>query len=1143
MARRSRLLARAADRGAVTLIAVVALGVPALGSWTAIPAVAKQAFWHNTARTATGQRLYAYAQGSVKSPSKCPRTTQPRNRCTLADALAVVRAGGTVLLATGGKSARYYGNFVLRKARTSAKAPISIRPVPGVRNPVIDGDASGEVRCPTVSCAGPVLTVGRHVVARITSVTIADGNNASNNSGGGGIDDMGNLNLTSVTITGCVAHVGAAVAVGKGASLTVFDSTLTKDKAKYFGGAIASGAVIGAVAGKGLVKITNSVLTDDSAPRGGAIMNGTGGTGTLTVTDSTLSHDSAAHSGGAIDNADHGTGTITITGSTFAYDSSLHGGAIDNADSAGTGNLTITASTFFADHSAGHGSAIDNGDAHGNGSVVILNTTIDASEGEAAIDVVSGSVQIASSILAGTSAPNCAGTITDAGYNLENDRGAQCGFSEREYDLVGTGPHLGPLAGSGRPPQALAPAPSSPVLEQIPNPAVAYLGPSNKPVIICPVADQRDDPSSTEVFGCAMGSVDPPGNVPAVTALDSTIGPASGGGTVTISGGNFAAGATVRFGSAKATNVVVASPTRITATIPAFAGPVGEDTVGVTVMNKSGLTSPHRPADLYRYYLADWSSYLDGTSHTSYNPAAMSISASTIANLNPIWQWHAPLLPNNGPRTEGASPVVFNGVVYFGLEDGEFYALDEATQQVTWSEYLGIEEPTTCNGAWGITSTVTVADDPVTGKPIVYVNAADGYLYALDAATGAVDWRSVVGVPSSTKNDYYAWASPTVANGKVYIGIASNCDVPLVPAGILEFDQHSGQRLAYWDSLPKPTDVGGSVWSTIAVLPDGNLVASTGNTPGTSEPPHANSLVELSPSLTLLDSWEVPLKQQESDSDFGGSPTVFTADLAGVQTTMVGACNKNGIYYAFRANDLHAGPVWENRIGVPSAGSDECNAAAVWNGQDLIEAGGSQTTMAGTTYPGSIRMLKPADGKAIWQTGLPGSPDGSASEDGAGIIAVPTLASPSGVTGVYLLSARTGQILKFISTEPRGAFAQPAFAGADLLVGQFAQSPLTAYAVTTPGQGTVSSVAPSTVNPNTTVTLTVTGTGTTFASPANVIVSGASVVVDSVQITSATTAMVKVEVLGDAVAGQKLDLTLVEPDLTAYTCTACLTVG
>src|SRR5215469_11915990 len=80
----------------------------------------------------------------------------------------------------------------------------------------------------------------------------------------------------------------------------------------------------------------------------------------------------------------------------------------------------------------------------------------------------------------------------------------------------------------------------------------------------------------------ALGS----SNVPTVTSVLPNVGPTAGGTAVTITGANFASGATVTFGGAAASNVVVVSSTTITATTPA--GNAGAVTVTVTVNGQSG---------------------------------------------------------------------------------------------------------------------------------------------------------------------------------------------------------------------------------------------------------------------------------------------------------------------------------------------------------------------------------------------------------------------------------------------------------------------------------------------------------------------------------------------------------------------------
>ena len=74
--------------------------------------------------------------------------------------------------------------------------------------------------------------------------------------------------------------------------------------------------------------------------------------------------------------------------------------------------------------------------------------------------------------------------------------------------------------------------------------------------------------------------------VPTVSSVSPNNGPAAGGTAVTITGTNFAAGATVTFGGAAATNVAIVSGTQITATTPA--GSAGGVTVTVTVNGQSG---------------------------------------------------------------------------------------------------------------------------------------------------------------------------------------------------------------------------------------------------------------------------------------------------------------------------------------------------------------------------------------------------------------------------------------------------------------------------------------------------------------------------------------------------------------------------
>jgi outer membrane protein assembly factor BamB len=542
----------------------------------------------------------------------------------------------------------------------------------------------------------------------------------------------------------------------------------------------------------------------------------------------------------------------------------------------------------------------------------------------------------------------------------------------------------------------------------------------------------------------------------------------------------------------------------------------------------------------YAQSSGDWPQFMLNNSHSSYNTAETSITPANVADLQPVWRWTAPASPNSATNALYPTPVSVDGVIYIGANDGEFYAVNEATRKVLWSRSLGIVPGIECNSVpMGFVSSATVATDPSTGDLAVYVNAPDGYLYALDAATGAVLWKEVVGIPSATQNNYFAWGSPVVANGKVYVGIASYCDVPQVPAGVLGFNAGTGASIGEWHSLPDG-ETGASVWATPVVLPDGSIIDGTGNGPPSGSPEWSDSIVKLNGSnLSMQNGWEIPLDEQITDGDFGGSPTLFPADLDGTKTQMVGECDKNGVYYALKAYDLSAGAVWSQTINKPYTGKGGiCASGAIWNGTNLIEGAGDQTTIDGTTYQGGVYALNPDTGAVVWATGLPGEIVGSPTQDGKGVVAAPVWGSSTDNYGVYLLSAATGAILNYIPLAQSRTFGQPVFSGGLLLVDGLNPSVgITAYQVTTPGPPIT--VSPAKIGQGATETLTITGSG--FTSRRTVFVSSTDVTVDSVTVVSATELSVKVTAESGAVAGKR-NISVIEPGPTADTCTDCLTV-
>lgn len=432
------------------------------------------------------------------------------------------------------------------------------------------------------------------------------------------------------------------------------------------------------------------------------------------------------------------------------------------------------------------------------------------------------------------------------------------------------------------------------------------------------------------------------------------------------------------------------------------AGLAGATGGGVASAARSPVTSAATSS-------GEWLGYLDGPLHTSYS-LQTAISPANAPSLTQQWAREI-----GAPYT--ASPTVTSTAVYIGGANGTFYDFSASTGAVLRRIKLGTQPALTCP-AVGITSTATVGYDPRGHVQTVYVAGGDGYLYALRASNLSVEWRSVIGIPSTTVNNYYDWSSPTVINGKVYIGISSGCDKPLVRGGLIEFSQATGAKLAEYFTVPAGArNAGGSIWSSIGVAPDGDIYATTGNGPQ-SKPQLQSSeaILKFSPSLKLLGSFHVPQSQVTDDGDFGASPVFFGTD--------VGACDKNGIFYALQQSTMKL--AWRKRVANSDGGNGECLAAPADNGTDLFLAGGA-TTIGGTAYAGSVQERAPGNGVVLWATGLPNGVLGSPTLDAGGLLTVGTYATAG---GVYLINAATGAIVVKLTTGK--TFAQSVFANSRL---------------------------------------------------------------------------------------------------------------
>jgi len=117
-----------------------------------------------------------------------------------------------------------------------------------------------------------------------------------------------------------------------------------------------------------------------------------------------------------------------------------------------------------------------------------------------------------------------------------------------------------------------------------------------------------------------------------------------------------------------------------------------------------------------------------------------------------------------------SSPAVAAGLVYFGAYDGTFYALDATSGRLKWKFQTGGERRYTATHIHGSQPATEMMPDPfdfylsspVVWEGVVFFGSGDGNIYALSATTGDLNWKF--------KTGDVVHASPAIADGRLFVG-------------------------------------------------------------------------------------------------------------------------------------------------------------------------------------------------------------------------------------------------------------------------------------------------------------------------------------------------------------------------------------
>jgi outer membrane protein assembly factor BamB len=328
-----------------------------------------------------------------------------------------------------------------------------------------------------------------------------------------------------------------------------------------------------------------------------------------------------------------------------------------------------------------------------------------------------------------------------------------------------------------------------------------------------------------------------------------------------------------------------------------------------------------------------------------------------------------------------ASPLSANvngaQLVFAATENGSVYAIHAGSGTIAWKRELGAVETPQC-GTWGVTSTGAIDLD----RAVLFVANADGELHALDLATGEEKPGYPVAVVPNNLYEY-VWGGLRIANGHVYVPVASYCDVgppggPMPEGRLVAVPLGAPGDAKVWDPVPGGGNMGGMWgWGGVSIDPsNGRVFTATGNSYVYSgdcscyvdNAGYGDHVVALAPDLSSVVDSNDPGIPDTGDSDFGAAPLLFHPVAC---PPLAAANNKDGALYLWNRDRLSAGPMLRLPLGdgqaafVGSPGWSEAKQM-VYVAQSVIRADGQRLGNGVTAWHVDAGCgLRP-----IWQAAL-----------------------------------------------------------------------------------------------------------------------------------------------------------------------------
>ena len=536
--------------------------------------------------------------------------------------------------------------------------------------------------------------------------------------------------------------------------------------------------------------------------------------------------------------------------------------------------------------------------------------------------------------------------------------------------------------------------------------------------------------------------------------------------------------------------------------------------VTLTCVSLTSVTNRSARAESVSKDPNDWSMYNYDLTGSRYNRGEKQLGPNNASQLIEKWRFPA----KDSDLKIGvihATPTVVNGHVYFGTAThASFYKL-APNGEVKWTYPIAKGQgaigrlllPRRLTPADGVYSSALVTD------VAVYFADAKGIVYSLGRATGGLRWKvdsRADDFPGAHPANVFL-SSPIFADGKIIIGGGAYEHATAAIPGykccrgrgcLVALDPDSGDLLWKYDVGPEPEEFDpplkmelygvertyhygpstSSVWSTpsydeaTGTLYFGTDVHNSPRRPTEDNPRrytrHSAAVVALNvrdgsekwlTQITSDDVWNHTLPAYDpktgkyKDQSIGDTPKLYTIDVEGRDTKVVGVGSKNGGFYVLRADNgqivantpLYLGPPKGNpktdarTLALPSAigglqtGCATDGESVYTNGIDALRrlpSGGRVSSISLDTADERWRHNRPLVPKVPRTDGKPaftnvGDPVASGIAVANRMLCFTTLVSNK----LVLLDTSEGQLLKEFELGP--VFSGPSISRGRVYVG------------------------------------------------------------------------------------------------------------